>query len=344
MKNLNPQRKTRVLILLAILSIFTEFGFAQQVKITLPPKKTIFGYVKSPYKVVVIDDYADYNIHQKNKIAIKRAKKNCRIKTPVEELNSLFCSVIECIDNELSLDCKNLYFSSIDDFYNRITLYSSRNKKFFSTHNCWIYKKQGETPVGVAQMFYMKWDSVNFSMSREVLSTILRLSPKFIFAYTGEKNQCYYCVFENDVQILYEDKKEIKNYSVIKDTITKESSRISFDDMPKEVIDNFDKMGKDNNLLLNEYEADYLNHTFKSCRGDFDFKGKKVRFEAPGPLNNKMSFFKGEWNRYLENAKPTACGADIFITLEIGKDNNYDAVISLNFWHEYDTKPTKRRK
>ena len=340
MINLNPQRKTRVLILLAILPIFTEFGFAQQVKITLPPKETIFGYVKSPYKVVVIDDYADYNIHQKNKIAIKRAKKNCQIKTPVEELNSLFCSVIECIDNELSLDCKNLYFSSIDDFYNRIILYSSRNKKFFSTHNCWIYKKQGETPVGVAQMFYMKWDAVNFSMSREVLSTILRLSPKFIFAYTGEKKQCYYCVFENDVRILYEDKEGIKNYSVIKDTVIKESSRITFDDMPKEVIDNFDRMGIDNNLLLNDYEADYLNCIFKSCRGNFDFKGKRVDFSAPGV--SKVSFFKGERNRYLEKACPTTC--DEFITLDIGKYNNCDAIISLTFWHEYDTKPTKRRK
>ena len=99
-------------------------------------------------------------------------------------------------------------------------------------------------------------------------------------------------------------------------------------------------MGKDNNLLLNEYEADYLNCIFKSCRGNFDFKGKRVDFSAPGV--SKGSFFKGERTRCLEKAYPTTC--DEFITLDIGNYNNCDAIISLNFWHEYDTKPTKRRK
>ena len=49
----------------------------------------------------------------------------------------------------------------------------------------------------------------------------------------------------------------------------------SFTDIPQSLLDNYEEMGKNDSLLLNEYESQYLNFIFEKSRKDFDFTGKK---------------------------------------------------------------------
>lgn len=49
-------------------------------------------------------------------------------------------------------------------------------------------------------------------------------------------------------------------------------------EIPKDLLENMDKMGVDNSSILNEYEGRYLNFIFNIDPQDFNLVGKKVGF------------------------------------------------------------------
>ncbi len=320
--------------------LFTEFIFAQQVKVEHPI--TYCGTNKYAASIVMLEDYSSFENKKKNKKNIRAAVKKCQLNNPFETLCCLYWSEIY-IDNEMSQDVEQLFFKSKDDFYDRIVVMDSKNIYNVSIYDC----SKKEPTVLVTKYGGQKWDKMPL-IYNNVLNYIIQLQPIHIFRYYGMYGDVFYCVTKDDIQVVHNhrDVQRMKHHSVIKDTILKDTSKVTFEDIPMELLTNFDKMGVDNKLILNDYEAEYLNHTFKSCRGDFDFKGKRVQFGLKSSLNQKMPFFKGERNRYHENARPATCNTNTmeFIFLEIKQEKNYDAIIELRAWKLYDKKSTKRRK
>jgi len=75
--------------------------------------------------------------------------------------------------------------------------------------------------------------------------------------------------------------------------------KISFEEIPEELINNFDKMGVDDDSYLNKFESDYFNFIFQDARGDFDFTGKKIGFVTGNEKSivSKQDYFNIEKSR-----------------------------------------------
>ena len=313
---------------LIALFFFTETIFAQQVKVDLTTN--LYGNYITP--TVVKKDYSKFNYKKKSKRAIHQAIRKCNLNNSSETLGCLFWSYIEDIDDEYFQDVEQLFFKSKEDFYNRIVVSAGKSTNFSSICDFSIYDCSNKKNEWIAGKVNGRWDQQYGSIYSNTLNYIVQLSPTHVFLYYGERGNVFYCVVGDDVQVVYNEKKpeKMRHFSVIKDTIIRDSAKITFDDMPKELIDNFDKMGNDDTALLNDYEAEYLNVIFKDCRGDFDFKGKRIRFFPC----SKVDFFKGEKNRHAEGVFPSQCKS-FRIKLEDGK--YYDAELSLVFWKQYCT-------
>ena len=52
----------------------------------------------------------------------------------------------------------------------------------------------------------------------------------------------------------------------------------NFNDIPQDILVNLDKMGRNTEIALNNYEAEFLNKIFENSRENFDFTNKKVVF------------------------------------------------------------------
>ena len=94
-----------------------------------------------------------------------------------------------------------------------------------------------------------------------------------------------------------------------------------------DTLKHFDKMGKDNSYLLNDYEAEYFNMKFQ--REDFDFTDKKVFFFGPGGLvfSDKQRYFN-ELTRHTF----VQSSLHIFNDSEREKSGGFDAVIV--YWNK----------
>jgi hypothetical protein len=101
----------------------------------------------------------------------------------------------------------------------------------------------------------------------------------------------------------------------------------NFNDIPKETLEQLDKMGVDNSLLLNCYESAYFNIIFKDSLNGFDFTNKKIGFIKAGSKRNKSDYFKGEKERFYRNTTTTNGSLHIFNATQKAESGGYDAVI-----------------
>ena len=99
----------------------------------------------------------------------------------------------------------------------------------------------------------------------------------------------------------------------------------SFSEIPKDLLENLDKVGTDSSSILNEYEGRYLNFIFNIDPQDFNLIGKKVGF-----TRSKIDYFS--WTR----ANSTTVGGSslyIFDTTQKTESGGYDAFITM--WSKF---------
>jgi len=97
----------------------------------------------------------------------------------------------------------------------------------------------------------------------------------------------------------------------------------NFAEIPKDLLDNMDKMGIDSSSILNEYEGRYFNFIFKIDFQDFNLVGKKVCY------GSKMGFFKDE-KEWFHRGETSGVGGTvlyIFNSAQKEESGGYDAAI-----------------
>ena len=104
-----------------------------------------------------------------------------------------------------------------------------------------------------------------------------------------------------------------------------------FNDIPQEILVNLDKMGRDKEIALNNYEAEYLNKIFENSREHFDFTNKKVVFiYAHIGVKSKKHFFSEQRKRFLMKSTISSCSLFI-LDKKQSETNKYDAIIACWF-------------
>lgn len=101
----------------------------------------------------------------------------------------------------------------------------------------------------------------------------------------------------------------------------------NFNDIPKDILNQLDKMGVDGSSLLNSYESAYFNVVFKDSLKGFDFTGKKVGFIYSGARSNKKEYFDLEKDRFNRNNTPNRGTLYIFDETQKKESGGYDAAI-----------------
>jgi hypothetical protein len=100
---------------------------------------------------------------------------------------------------------------------------------------------------------------------------------------------------------------------------------LNFSEIPKDLLENLDKMGIDSSSILNEYEGRYFNFIFNIDPQDFNLAGKKVGF-----TRSKIDYFN--WTR----ANSTTVGGSslyIFNATQKAESGGYDAFITM--WNKF---------
>jgi hypothetical protein len=108
------------------------------------------------------------------------------------------------------------------------------------------------------------------------------------------------------------------------------SQVLKFDDIPKNILENLNKMGVEDCLLLNEHESNYFNSIFKNSRKDFDFTGKKIGFitgSSGNTLSNKKEYFHSEKDRFNHGYSPNNGVLYIFNEKQKEESGGYYAAI-----------------
>lgn len=101
----------------------------------------------------------------------------------------------------------------------------------------------------------------------------------------------------------------------------------NFNDIPKDILNQLDKMGVDGSSMLNSYESAYFNVVFKENLNGFDFTGKKVGFIHSGAKSNKKEYFDLEKDRFNRNNTPNRGTLYIFDATQKEESGGYDAAI-----------------
>lgn len=101
----------------------------------------------------------------------------------------------------------------------------------------------------------------------------------------------------------------------------------NFNDIPKDILEQLDKMGDDGSLLLNRHESAFLNVIFKESLKGFDFTNKKIGFLLAGSKRNKKEFFKEERERCHNNSTTINGTLYIFDATQKEESGGYDAAI-----------------
>ena len=90
-------------------------------------------------------------------------------------------------------------------------------------------------------------------------------------------------------------------------------------------------MGRDKEIALNNYEAEYLNKIFENSREHFDFTNKKVVFiYAHIGVKSKKHFFSEQRKRFLMKSTISSCSLFI-LDKKQSETNKYDAIIACWF-------------
>ncbi|WP_291582851.1 hypothetical protein [Bacteroides sp.] len=100
------------------------------------------------------------------------------------------------------------------------------------------------------------------------------------------------------------------------------------EDLPRDILEQLDKMGIDDVPLLNYHESTYLNMVFEKKRKDFDFTEKKIAFFGPGGLvfSDKQKYFDNS----KKNKRIIQSDLHVFNKSEKEESGGYDAVIT--YW------------
>lgn len=96
---------------------------------------------------------------------------------------------------------------------------------------------------------------------------------------------------------------------------------------------NLDSCGLDNQAILSQSEAAFLNEYFKGSKGDFDFSGKKIAFVTGsngGTFGLKISYFDSVKEWISKNKGKIASDLIIFSNEEKINSGGYDAI--LTYW------------
>jgi hypothetical protein len=104
----------------------------------------------------------------------------------------------------------------------------------------------------------------------------------------------------------------------------------NFKEIPKEILEQLDKMGRDDYLSLNHFEGAYFNIIFEKSRKDFDFVEKKIGFITGSSgkiISDKRKYFDLERYRFNHNYSPNGGILYIFNANQKGRSSGYDAVI-----------------
>jgi hypothetical protein len=107
-----------------------------------------------------------------------------------------------------------------------------------------------------------------------------------------------------------------------------------FNDFPKEILEQMDKMGMDESCTLTDLEGEYLNSRLAINTDIFNFCGKKVAFfngKLGDKKSNKQIFFADEKRRNKDGNFPNPIVFYILSDYPKIKTNGYDAVIV--FWY-----------
>lgn len=101
----------------------------------------------------------------------------------------------------------------------------------------------------------------------------------------------------------------------------------NFSEIPKDLLENIDKMGVDNSSILNEYEGRYFNFIFNIDSQDFNLVEKKVGF-----LGSKIDYFND--TRSSDRNFKTVGGSSLYIFDANQKEESggYDAAIT--YWNK----------
>ncbi len=102
---------------------------------------------------------------------------------------------------------------------------------------------------------------------------------------------------------------------------------LNFNAIPKDILNQLDKMGVDGSSMLNSYESAYFNVVFKENLNGFDFTGKKVGFIHSGAKSNKKEYFDLEKDRFNRNNTPNRGTLYIFDATQKEESVGYDAAI-----------------
>lgn len=103
----------------------------------------------------------------------------------------------------------------------------------------------------------------------------------------------------------------------------------NFSEIPKDLLENLDKMGIDSSSILNEYEGRFLNFIFNIDPQDFNLVGKKVGFSR-----NKIDYFRDTREHFYRNSTTVGgSGLYIFDTTQKAESGGYDAAIV--YWSKF---------
>lgn len=101
----------------------------------------------------------------------------------------------------------------------------------------------------------------------------------------------------------------------------------NFTDIPKDILEQLDKMGIDDSPMLSSHESAYFNEVFKENLNGFDFTGKKVGFIERGGIRNKKKYFDLEKDRFSRKETPNGGTLYIFDETQKKESGGYDAAI-----------------
>ncbi|MDD6209953.1 MAG: hypothetical protein PUB21_05035 [Bacteroidales bacterium] len=104
----------------------------------------------------------------------------------------------------------------------------------------------------------------------------------------------------------------------------------SFNEIPKYILAQFDKMGVEETPVLNSSESAYFNVIFEKFRKDFDFESKRIGFitgSTGKTISSKKKYFELEKGRINRNYTPNGGTLYIFDAAQKEESGGYDAAI-----------------
>jgi hypothetical protein len=110
----------------------------------------------------------------------------------------------------------------------------------------------------------------------------------------------------------------------------------NFNDIPKDLLEQLNKMGVDNLPLLNCCESAYFNVIFEKSRKGFDFTDKKIGFitgSSGKTVCSKKEYFDLERNRFNRNSTPNNGTLYIFNAEQTTASGGYDGAIV--YWSKF---------